>query len=293
MAAKSVSTSSSAASASSAASSTSSSSSSSSYTIDGKAVPAKVVDIMKGVDAAKDELTLLVEERKAKKIAELAAETKEQKEAREAKEKKEEDSIGSLDINTDDITGDITLVASDKVRITIPRKHVVTCGMIMTALSMEFTAEEVPIPGVVGRILLFIAKYLGHYEGKVGDTVAKPLRSKVMKEVTNAFDAEFIDTIGESRQDLYDLILAANYLEIKALLHLGCAKVASLIKGQPLEKIKDILSAGAPTTPAAASAATATASATTTAAAPASSSSSSAPGTKQEVKESKEERPKA
>ena len=28
---------------------------------------------------------------------------------------------------------------------------------------------------------------------------------------------------------------------IKSLLHLGCAKVASLIKGQPLEKIKDIL----------------------------------------------------
>lgn len=40
---------------------------------------------------------------------------------------------------------------------------------------------------------------------------------------------------------MYDLILAANYMDIKSLLHLGCAKVASLIKGQPLEKIKDIL----------------------------------------------------
>lgn len=35
--------------------------------------------------------------------------------------------------------------------------------------------------------------------------------------------------------------------DIKSLLHLGCAKVASLIKGQPLEKIKDILSTGAKT----------------------------------------------
>jgi len=33
-------------------------------------------------------------------------------------------------------------------------------------------------------------------------------------------------------------------MDIKGLLHLGCAKVASLIKGQPLEKIKDILSHG-------------------------------------------------
>lgn len=54
-------------------------------------------------------------------------------------------------------------------------------------------------------------------------------------------DAEFIDKIGETRQQLYDLILAANYMDIKSLLHLGCAKVASLIKGQPLEKIKEIL----------------------------------------------------
>lgn len=54
-------------------------------------------------------------------------------------------------------------------------------------------------------------------------------------------DADYIDKIGENRQRLYDLILGANYMDIKSLLHLGCAKVASLIKGQPLDKIKEIL----------------------------------------------------
>jgi hypothetical protein len=38
-----------------------------------------------------------------------------------------------------------------------------------------------------------------------------------------------------------DVTQAANYMDIRSLLHLGCAKVASLIKGQPLEKIKEIL----------------------------------------------------
>jgi len=70
-------------------------------------------------------------------------------------------------------------------------------------------------------------------------------RSKEMKQVcSDPWDAQYIDKIGDTRQDLYDLILAANYMDIKGLLHLGCAKVASLIKGQPLEKIKDILSKG-------------------------------------------------
>jgi len=86
---------------------------------------------------------------------------------------------------------------------------------------------------------------MNHHKGKELPIIEKPLRSKIMKDVTkDDWDAEYIDKIGENRQQLYDLILAANYMDIKTLLHLGCAKVASLIKGQPLEKIKDILSKG-------------------------------------------------
>merc|ERR1711964_833960 len=39
------------------------------------------------------------------------------------------------------------------------------------------------------------------------------------------------------------LILAANYMDIKSLLHLGCAKIATLIKGKSPEEIKKILGA--------------------------------------------------
>jgi len=105
----------------------------------------------------------------------------------------------------------------------------------------------VPIPGVHSAILAEVLTYMNHHKGVEPPIVEKPLRSKVMKDVCkDPFDAEFIDRIGENRQALYDLILAANYMDIKSLLHLGCAKVASLIKGQPLEKIKDILSTGKP-----------------------------------------------
>jgi len=76
-----------------------------------------------------------------------------------------------------------------------------------------------------------------HHAGVEPPIIEKPLRSKLMKDVCkDKWDAEFIDNIGNNRQQLYDLILAANYMDVKSLLHLGCAKVASLIKGQPLEK---------------------------------------------------------
>jgi len=101
------------------------------------------------------------------------------------------------------------------------------------------------MPGVRGDILSKVVEYLNYHKGGDVGIPEKPLRSTVMKDVCkDPWDAQYIDKIAENRQQLYDLILAANYMDIKSLLHLGCAKVASLIKGQPLEKIKDILSKG-------------------------------------------------
>jgi len=101
------------------------------------------------------------------------------------------------------------------------------------------------MPGVKGDILGRVVEYMTHHKGVEPPIIEKPLRSKIMKDVCkDPWDADYIDKIGDNRQQLYDLILAANYMDIKSLLHLGCAKVASLIKGQPLEKIKDILSKG-------------------------------------------------
>lgn len=102
--------------------------------------------------------------------------------------------------------------------------------------------DELPIPGTTDDILELVVKYMKEHKGVEPPIIEKPLKSKVMKDVCpHKWDADFIDKIGETRQKLYDLILAANYMDIKSLLHLGVAKVASLIKGQPLEKIKEIL----------------------------------------------------
>jgi hypothetical protein len=71
-----------------------------------------------------------------------------------------------------------------------------------------------------------------------------------MKEVcAEEWDANFVDRLAPTRKPLYDVILvregcrclrlsaliqpaqAANYMDIPGLLHIGCAKVAALIKG--------------------------------------------------------------
>jgi len=136
----------------------------------------------------------------------------------------------------------LKLTSKDKKEFTIDRKYAFISTLVKTSLENDELSNEVPIPGVTGNILELVFKYMEHHKGTEPPLVEKPLRSKLMKDVvTDKWDAEYIDKLGENRQQLYDLILAANYMDVKSLLHLGCAKVASLIKGQPLEKIKEIL----------------------------------------------------
>jgi S-phase kinase-associated protein 1 len=66
--------------------------------------------------------------------------------------------------------------------------------------------------------------------------IERPLKSAEMKEVVQDWYADFIN-IAE-QQELFDLILAANYMDIKPLLDLSCAKVASMIKGKTAEEIR-------------------------------------------------------
>jgi len=136
----------------------------------------------------------------------------------------------------------LKLSSKDKREFSVDRKHAFISNLVKTSMENDDSAAEVPIPGVTGAILELVVQYMSHHKGTEPPLVEKPLRSKVMKDVcSDKWDADFIDRIGDNRQQLYDLILAANYMDIKSLLHLGCAKVASLIKGQPLEKIKEIL----------------------------------------------------
>ena len=67
--------------------------------------------------------------------------------------------------------------------------------------------------------------------------IEKPLKSANMHEVVQEYYANYVTV----EQDiLFELILAANYLDIKPLLDLTCATVASMIKGKTPEEIRKI-----------------------------------------------------
>ncbi|WRX23420.1 SKP1 component [Theobroma cacao] len=62
-------------------------------------------------------------------------------------------------------------------------------------------------------------------------------KERIPENKLKAWDADFVKV---DQNTLFGLILAANYLNMKSLLHLTCQTVADMIKGKTPEEIRKI-----------------------------------------------------
>jgi hypothetical protein len=135
----------------------------------------------------------------------------------------------------------ITLKSNDGKEIRVPVKNAYISNFIKTVLSQDTNAHEIKLELVSGKVLDLVVEYMNIHKGVIVKSPEKPLRSREMKDVTDLESANFIDKVGTDPYLLYDLSMCANYLIIPQLLDLASAKVAALIKGKPIESIKEIL----------------------------------------------------
>ncbi|KAF6168998.1 hypothetical protein GIB67_038495 [Kingdonia uniflora] len=86
--------------------------------------------------------------------------------------------------------------------------------------------NPVPLPNVSTTILLKVIEYCKKHKSDSGEE----------EEIKN-WDKEFVKL---DQAVLFDLILAANYLDIKGLLDLTCQAVADIIKDKSVEEVRSI-----------------------------------------------------
>jgi len=94
---------------------------------------------------------------------------------------------------------------------------------------------EIPLPNVKSQVLHKVIEFCEHHLQEPMTEIEKPLKSQVMADVVQKWFADFVDL---EQVLLFELILAANYMDIKPLLDLTCATVASMIKGKTPEDIR-------------------------------------------------------
>ena len=100
---------------------------------------------------------------------------------------------------------------------------------------------EIPIPNIQLPILKKVLEFCEHYRNSNPKEIKKPLVSMELSENgVDEWDVKFIEM--ERVDDLIDLIVAANFLDIESLVNLACAKIATFIKGKPVEEIRDVFS---------------------------------------------------
>ncbi len=131
----------------------------------------------------------------------------------------------------------IILVSSDGEKIEISSKAAQRSVLVKGILEDYPDDAEVPLNNVKSNILKKIKDYLDHYENEELKEIERPLASNNFKECVNEWDYNFIDM---DLQLIFEIILGANYMDIKPLLELSSAKVASIIKGKNTEEIRKI-----------------------------------------------------
>ena len=141
----------------------------------------------------------------------------------------------NLIIGLDDFERKCTLISQDGEKFEVDNKVASLSNLVKTMIDGDKGEKEIPVPNVKSDTLKLVIKYLSYHVNNPPKEIEKPLISSQMHEVVSQWDSEFIDM---SQEQLFDVILAANYMDIKYLLDLACAKVASLIKGKTPEQIR-------------------------------------------------------
>jgi len=153
----------------------------------------------------------------------------------------------------------IDLISKDGKVFTIQRCRALLSGLRRAARETDPAAPSITCSEVSDCQLEYIVSYMNQHpedekkEIRPCPELEKPLQSKVLAEnMTGPQFADFqwiltwlqgiMDKEGpNSRQAFYDLMLAANYLDLKSLVNLGAAWIATWIKGVPLADIKAML----------------------------------------------------
>nr|CAB3445219.1 unnamed protein product [Digitaria exilis] len=130
----------------------------------------------------------------------------------------------------------ITLKSSDGEEFEVEEAVAMESQTIRHMIEDDCADNGIPLPNVNAKILSKVIEYCNKHvaAAKPADDAAAADASAGGEDLKN-WDAEFVKV---DQATLFDLILAANYLNIKGLLDLTCQTVADMIKGKTPEEIR-------------------------------------------------------
>ncbi|KAL3759603.1 hypothetical protein ACHAWU_009750 [Discostella pseudostelligera] len=146
----------------------------------------------------------------------------------------------------DDLHGTLKLVSKEGDTFEVPVDIAKLSNLVLTTLGEEDDGGndddddmiEIPLPNVRSAVLAKVIEYCTHYKLVEPMTpITTPLKSNRIEEIVQEWYANFVNV---DQTLLFELVTAANFMDIKALLDLTCLAVSILIKGKSAEEIRRI-----------------------------------------------------
>lgn len=133
----------------------------------------------------------------------------------------------------------ITLKTNDGAEMTVPldvAKRSILLTNLIDDLGIEVaTTSSVPLPNVTEPVLQKIIEWCEHHRNDPLPTAEDDNESRKKTTDIDEWDQKYMQV---DQEMLFEIILAANYMDIKALLDVGCKTVANMIKGKSPEEIR-------------------------------------------------------
>lgn len=132
----------------------------------------------------------------------------------------------------------VTVKTMDGASIKIPLYLAEHSKTIKNLLEDGDEEEDILLPNISEKVMLKIVEYLHYLKDNPEPTINKPITTGDIHDFTEQWYADFIDL--DDHQFVFDIITATNFLDIKSLLDLGCAKIATLIKVREAPAIREL-----------------------------------------------------
>ncbi|KAJ3027540.1 UNVERIFIED_CONTAM: hypothetical protein HDU68_003626 [Siphonaria sp. JEL0065] len=132
----------------------------------------------------------------------------------------------------------VKITSSDNQEFTIAKEIANQSVLIKNMLEDVGDSDDqpIPLPNVSGAILQKVIEYATMHKDDAPPSQEDETKPKSSEDIEER-DKEFINV---DQGTLFEIILAANYLDMKNLLDLGCKTVANMIKGKSVEEVRKL-----------------------------------------------------
>jgi len=110
-------------------------------------------------------------------------------------------------------------------------------GMLEDESGDDDDTTEIPLPNVKAAVLKKVIEFCSHYKSEPMTEIEKPVQSTDVAKLVQKWYADFVNV---EKILLFDLIIAANDMDIKPLLDLVTLSITDMIKGKTPEETRKV-----------------------------------------------------